>query len=256
MQQSMTGSDCVVTVRGAVAVLGERAVLHGVDLAVPAGQVVALLGPNGSGKSTLVRAAIGLIPLAAGEVRLFGTPLARFRDWGRVGYVPQRTTAASGVPATVREVVASGRLARRRPFWPATARDRAAVDEAIELVGLGDRAEESVANLSGGQQQRVLIARAAATEPDLLVLDEPNAGVDLPSQEAFARALRTFVASGRTVLVVLHDMGPLKQLIERAVVLEAGRVIHDGPLPVPVAVRDAGQYHVHGQPEREGWLFG
>jgi zinc transport system ATP-binding protein len=252
----MNAGDGVLAVRGAVVTLGDRPVLHGVDLTVPAGEVVALLGPNGSGKSTLVRAAIGLLPLTAGEVRLFGTPLSRFREWFRVGYVPQRPTAAGGVPATVREVVTSGQLARRRPFLPATKRNREAVERAIELVGLADHADESVATLSGGQQQRTLIARAAASDPDLLVLDEPNAGVDLPSQEAFARALRTFVASGRTVLVVLHDMGPLKQLIEHAVVLEAGRVIHDGPLPVPVAVRDAGQYHVHGQPEREGWLFG
>jgi zinc transport system ATP-binding protein len=252
----MNAGDGVLAVRGAVVTLGDRPVLHGVDLTVPAGEVVALLGPNGSGKSTLVRAAIGLLPLTAGEVRLFGTPLSRFREWFRGGYVPQRPTAAGGVPATVREVVTSGQLARRRPFLPATKRNREAVERAIELVGLADHADESVATLSGGQQQRTLIARAAASDPDLLVLDEPNAGVDLPSQEAFARALRTFVASGRTVLVVLHDMGPLKQLIEHAVVLEAGRVIHDGPLPVPVAVRDAGQYHVHGQPEREGWLFG
>ena len=253
----MNGGDAVVAVRGAVAVLGERAVLHGVDLTVPAGQVVALLGPNGSGKSTLVCAAIGLLPLAAGEVRLFGIPLGRFRDWGRVGYVPQRTTAASGVPATVREIVASGRLARRRPFWPATARDRAAVDDAIELVGLSDRADESVASLSGGQQQRVLIARAAATDPDLLVLDEPNAGVDVPSQEAFARALRTFVASGRSVLVVLHELGPLEQLIDRAVVLSNGQVVHDGPLPVPVGVAGDWQHHHPDRPQAaEEGLFG
>jgi zinc transport system ATP-binding protein len=253
----MNGGDGVVAVRGAVAVLGERAVLHGVDLTVPAGQVVALLGPNGSGKSTLVRTAIGLLPLASGEVRLFGTPLGRFRDWGRVGYVPQRTTAASGVPATVREVVASGRLARRRPFLPATASDREAVDNAIELVGLNDRADESVASLSGGQQQRVLIARAAATDPDLLVLDEPNAGVDLPSQEAFARALRTFVASGRSVLVVLHELGPLERLIDRAVVLSNGRVVHDGPLPVPAGVAGDWQHHHPDRPQAaEEGLFG
>jgi zinc transport system ATP-binding protein len=253
----MNGAGGVVGVRGAVAVLGERPVLHRVDLHVGAGQAVALLGPNGSGKSTLVRTAIGLLPLAAGEVRLFGTPLAQFRDWGRVGYVPQRTTAAAGVPATVREVVASGRLARRRPFWPATARDREAVDRAIELVGLADRADESVATLSGGQQQRVLIARAAATDPDLLVLDEPNAGVDLASQEAFARALRTFVASGRSVLVVLHEMGPLEQLIDRAVVLRDGHVVHDGPLPVPTEVGGDGQHH-HAEPRPavEKGLFG
>jgi zinc transport system ATP-binding protein len=248
--------DSIMAVRGAVVTLGERPVLHGVDLDVCRGEVVALLGENGSGKSTLVRAAIGLLPLTAGEVRLFGIPLAQFGDWFRIGYVPQRPTAASGVPATVREVVASGQLARRRPFLPSTRQHREAVERAIELVGLADRADESVSTLSGGQQQRALIARAAASDPDLLVLDEPNAGVDLPSQEAFARALRTFVASGRTVLVVLHDLGPLDQLIDRAVVLSAGHVVHDGPLPTPRVAEDASQHHVHGEPEREGWLLG
>ncbi|HEX2363316.1 MAG TPA: ATP-binding cassette domain-containing protein, partial [Jiangellaceae bacterium] len=173
--------------------LGERPVLHGVDLLVRAGEVVTLLGPNGSGKSTLVRAAIGLVPVQAGTVRLFDTPVDGFRDWHRVGYVPQRTTASSGVPATVREVVAAGRLAQRRPFRPASAEDRAAVDRALNLVGLTDRSDDSVVELSGGQQQRVLIARAAAADPDLLVLDEPNAGIDRRSQEAFAHALRLFV---------------------------------------------------------------
>jgi zinc transport system ATP-binding protein len=251
----MTSHDGVVDVRGAVVKLGDRAVLHEVDLTVPSGEVVTLLGANGSGKSTLVRAAIGLVPLVAGDVRLFGTPLAAFHDWSRIGYVPQRTTAAGGVPATVREVVASGRLARRNPFRSATRRDREAVEEAIELVGLSDRSGESVSALSGGQQQRVLIARAAAGQPDLLVLDEPNAGVDRRSQEAFARALRTFVASGRTVLLVLHDMGFLAPLVDRGVVLEAGRVIHDGPMPVPPAYAGAPHDHVHGDESRPG-LFG
>lgn len=247
----MTGPDSVVEIEHARVVLGERPVLHGVDLEVRSGEVVTLLGPNGSGKSTLVRAAVGLVPLTAGEIRLFGTPLQRFRDWSRIGYVPQRSSAAGGVPSTVREVVTSGRLARRRPFQPLRARDREAVERAIELVGLADRADAGVATLSGGQQQRVLIARAAATEPDLLVLDEPNAGVDRRSQEAFARALRTFVASGRTVLLVLHDMGPLEPLVDRAVVLDTGLVVYDGALPVPAHL--AGTPHDHGrlsQPER------
>lgn len=94
----------VVSLRGARASLGGRAVLGGVDLAVGRGEVVALLGANGSGKSTTVRAVVGRVPLASGELELFGTPLGRFRQWRRIGYVPQRSTAASGVPASVREV--------------------------------------------------------------------------------------------------------------------------------------------------------
>lgn len=102
----------VVSLRGATARLGARTVLRGIDLTVGRGEVVALLGANGSGKSTAVRAVVGQVELEEGSLELFGTPLRRFRDWARIGYVPQRTTAASGVPATVREVVASGRLAR------------------------------------------------------------------------------------------------------------------------------------------------
>ena len=245
----------VVDVRGVTVALGDRPVLHRVDLHVKPGEVVALLGANGSGKSTLVRAAVGLVPVTSGQVRLFDTPVDSFRDWHRIGYVPQRTTAAGGVPATVREIVASGRLAHRRPFHRSTRADREAVEDAIDLVGLADRADESVAALSGGQQQRVLIARAAAGRPDLLVLDEPNAGVDRVSQEAFARALRTFVASGRTLLLVLHDMGPLAPLVDRCVVLDAGFVTHDGPLPLPSGVAGMPHGHIHAADPGQG-MFG
>lgn len=164
----------VISMRGATATLGARPVLRGVDLTVHRGEVVALLGANGSGKSTAVRSVIGQVPLTGGTVELFGTPLRRFRHWARVGYVPQRTTAAGGVPATIREVVASGRLSRTKLRLPGRA-DRAAVDRAIELVGLSDRAKDSVNALSGGQHQRVLIARALAAEPEVLIMDEPMA---------------------------------------------------------------------------------
>ncbi len=188
-----------------------------------------LLGGNGSGKSTLVRALLGLAPHQRGLVRLFGTELGRFSAWKRVGYVPQRSTAALS-NALVREVVAAGRLAHRRPFVPPRRADRAAVVEALTTVGMADRAGDEVRRLSGGQQQRVLIARALAGAPDLLVLDEPNAGVDLEHQQILAQVLTTLIARGVAVLVVLHEVGPLAGLIDRAVVLREGRVVHDGPL--------------------------
>nr|WP_278260245.1 ATP-binding cassette domain-containing protein [Nocardioides convexus] len=124
------------------------------------------MGANGSGKSTLVRALVGLRPLVAGEVRLFGTPLGEYDEWFRVGFVPQRATAAAGVPASVWEVVAAGRLTRRRLLRPLSRADRAAIEDALEVVGLADRRRDAVTNLSGGQQQRVLIARALAGEPE------------------------------------------------------------------------------------------
>ncbi|MFB9390919.1 metal ABC transporter ATP-binding protein [Streptomyces coeruleoprunus] len=251
-------SEPVISVRAAAAALGSRPVLRGIDLTVHPGEVVALLGANGSGKSTAVRSLIGQVPLTGGSISLFGTELRRFRDWARVGYVPQRTTAASGVPATVREVVSAGRLSRTKLKWPSKG-DRAAVQRAIELVGLADRAGDSVSALSGGQHQRVLIARALASEPELLIMDEPMAGVDLASQEVLAATLREQVAGGATVLLVLHELGPLEPLIDRAVVLRDGCVVHDGPPPQAVGQHALpGHDHVHphaaDEPLRTGLL--
>ncbi|GAA0740030.1 metal ABC transporter ATP-binding protein [Dactylosporangium roseum] len=221
----------VLEVEQAVVAYDGRPVLGGVSLKVAPSEVVAILGANGSGKSTLVKAALGLAPLVGGEVRLFGTPLRRFREWHRLGYVPQRIGAGSGVPATVREVVAEGRLARRGFLRLPKPADRRAVGEALAAVGLADRAREPVSVLSGGQQQRVLIARALAGDPELLVLDEPTAGVDAASQEAFAACLHRFVGQGGTVVFVAHELGPLRPLITRAAVVHHGEIVHDGAPP-------------------------
>ncbi|BCL13338.1 MULTISPECIES: metal ABC transporter ATP-binding protein [Micromonospora] len=248
-------SEPVVNVEHGVVGYDGRPVLRDVSLAVSAGEVVAVLGANGSGKSTLIRAVLGLVPLSAGQVTLFGTPLRRFRQWHRIGYVPQRLGAGSGVPATVAEVVASGRLARRGVLRPAGRADRAAVAEALRAVGLADRAGDPVATLSGGQQQRTLIARALAGAPELLVLDEPTAGVDAVSQEAFAEALRGFVDGGGTVVLVAHELGPLRPLISRAVVVHQGGIAHDGAVPEPAghhADPDHDHVHPHGPEEPAG----
>jgi zinc transport system ATP-binding protein len=234
----------VIGLRDGSVVLGGRPVLRGVDVAVGSGEVVAVLGANGSGKSTLVRAVLGLVPLARGEVQLFGTPLAQFRDWHRLGYVPQRADADSGVPASVREVVSTGRLAHRRPWQRMSRADRESVRQAIVDVGLGDRAGDAVATLSGGQQQRALIARALAGAPEVLLLDEPMAGVDVVSQEILGRLLATLRASGTSILLVAHELGPLEPLIERTVVMRDGRVAYDGaPLPSFQQVPD--HHHTH-----------
>ncbi|EMF56012.1 MULTISPECIES: metal ABC transporter ATP-binding protein [Streptomyces] len=238
-------TEPVISLRGVRAELGSRTVLRGIDLTVHRGEVVALLGANGSGKSTAVRTVIGQVPVSDGEIELFGTPRRRFRDWRRVGYVPQRTTAAGGVPATVTEIVASGRLSRTRLGILRRA-DREAIGRALELVGMADRAKDSVNALSGGQHQRVLIARALACEPELLIMDEPMAGVDLASQEVLAATLREQVTKGTTVLLVLHELGPLEPLIDRAVVLRDGCVTHDGPPPEALGQHALpGHDHVH-----------
>jgi zinc transport system ATP-binding protein len=248
----------VIDVRGGFVTLGGRPVLRGVDLSVGRGQVVAVVGSNGSGKSTLVRAMVGLVPLHQGEVRLFGEPLAGFRDWSRIGYVPQRATAGAGVPATVGEVVASGRLGHRRLLRPMRRADRAAVRRAIDAVELADRRGDAVGQLSGGQQQRVLIARALAVEPDLFLLDEPNAGVDRHSQARLAQTLGSVVSEGATALLVLHELGPLAHLIDRVVVMVDGRITYDGSPQGAVSAGHVDDHHPPAVPDdnvplRGGW---
>ena len=203
-------------------------ILTGVSFEVRAGETVTVMGGNGSGKTTLVRAIIGALPLTSGRIEIDGratSPAAR----EHLGYVPQRVTATSGVSATASEIVTAGLLHGRRLAPPIRARSRAL--EALEAVGLADLANRDVGRMSGGQQQRVLIARAMVRRPTVLILDEPVAGVDRPSQEVFADALALLKKGGATIVVILHEVGMLKDMIDRAVVLERGRVIHVGAPP-------------------------
>lgn len=251
MSEDSTGSSAVLAVADLSVNLGGLPVLRGIELTVAPGETVALLGGNGSGKTTLIRSALGLVPHQRGSIDLFGVPQRRFRSWWRVGYVPQR--ASIGLQsATVREVVASGRLAHRRPFLPARRSDREAARSALETVDLSGRTHSRMAHLSGGQQQRVLIARALASQPHLLVLDEPLAGVDSESQHHLAEVVTSLVNGGMSVLVVLHEVGPFAPLIDRAVVLRQGRVVHDGSL---VTVNGNGHHHDESDDEA-GWLQG
>jgi zinc transport system ATP-binding protein len=228
-------------------VLGGRRILEDVSFTVDQGEFVAVLGANGSGKTTLVRTLVGLNPLAAGSLTVFGTPLNRFREWPRLGYVPQRLAVGGGVPATVGEVVASGRTGRTSRFRRFSRDDRAAIAHALEDVGLTDRVGDPVATLSGGQQQRVLIARALAGEPEVLVLDEPTAGVDADSQDTLAGALGHLSNNGGSVVLVAHELGPLAGLIRRAVVMAHGKVASDGPPPEPEGHHALAE-HVHLHP--------
>jgi len=222
---------------------GSTVALDGVHFHLDPGEFVVLLGANASGKTTLVKTLLGLIPLSKGRLELFGTPSNRFRDWGRVGYVPQRATAASGVPASVLEVVLSGRLARSRKWGPHSKADAQAALTALDQVDMSDHHKKPVETLSGGQQQRVLIARALAGEPDVLVLDEPVSGVDLEHQESFAATLRDLNSHGRSVLLVEHALGVIEPLVGRAVVLTAGKITYDGK-----PLRDLHDSHVHHHP--------
>lgn len=230
--------------------LGGLPILREISIDVSRGELTALMGGNGSGKTTLVRALLGLTPHQAGQVELFGVPSEHFTQWGRIGYVPQRGSV-SIKQATVKEVVSTGRLSSRKPFVPARARDRARVDEALEQVGLANYRNRPFTQLSGGQQQRVLIARALAHSADLLILDEPFAGVDLSVQANLAELLGELNAQGTTVLVILHETGALEPLLTNCIVLREGRVIHTGPAP-----ETTDHYHERPEPPEQPLLTG
>lgn len=208
--------------------LGGMPIVRHVSADIAPGEFVALLGANGSGKTTLLRAVLGLVPHQQGSIELFGEQLTGFRSWHRLGYVPQHIDPAM-LNSTVREVVATGRLPLRRPFLPPSRRDREAVACAIDAVGLGGKARIQIAHLSGGQRRRALIARALATDPELLVMDEPLAGVDLETQESLAALMHELTATRRlTTVVVLHEPGPFADIVRRTLLLQDGLLTYDG----------------------------
>ena len=208
---------------------GQDVVLDGVDLAVAPGEFVALVGPNGSGKSTLLRLLLGLTEPADGRVELFGGPPTAIDDRWRLGYVPQRAVIAEDLPATVEEVVAAGCLARLGWRRSLRAGDWDDVAHALESVALVERRTHPVRLLSGGQQQRVLIAKALVSRPELLVLDEPVAGVDAESQRRFRDALVHLVDEhAAAVLLVSHELGAVADDLDRVLLLQRGRISFDG----------------------------
>lgn len=243
MSSTTAPAPRLLEARGLRVSLDGTEILHGVDLDVAPGEVVALMGGNGSGKSTCVRAVVGVLPLDSGSLSLWsGTADARARR--HLGYVPQRLTASGGVAATVAEVVSAGLLGAGALRPPRDARAR--VLAALEDMGVANLVDRHVGHLSGGQQQRVLIARALVRQPRLLVMDEPMAGMDLQSQIAFAHALGHLKERGVGVLIVLHELGPLARHIDRAVVLDAGCVAHVGPPPHDLGVHALpGHDHEH-----------
>ncbi|MFE6487157.1 anchored repeat-type ABC transporter ATP-binding subunit [Streptomyces sp. NPDC057757] len=221
------GTDPLLRVVGATVSLGGRTVLERADLSVGAGELVGLIGPNGAGKTTLLRAALGLVPLAAGEVTVEGR--TGRRSGQGVGYVPQRHEFAWDFPIDIAGAVLAGRTRRigwlRRPG----AADRAAVDQALELTGLTDLRRRPVGELSGGQRQRVLVARALAAGPSVLLLDEPFTGVDVPTRELLSELLARLAAEGKGLLMTTHDLAAAARTCGRVVLLHRTVVAEGGP---------------------------
>lgn len=202
-------------------------VVEEVSLRIDPGEYVAVVGPNGSGKSTLMKVMVGLLRPDDGAAKLFGEPAHRFDDGSRLGYVAQHASASKEMPITVREVVKMGRFPHVG-FGRLSSEDWDIVDGALDTVGLSAFANRRVTRLSGGQRQRAFIARALASEADLLVLDEPTVGVDMESVGAFYGLLDSLNRDGITVLLIEHDLSAVTEHAERVICLNQ-QIYFDGP---------------------------
>ena len=198
-----------------------------VTLDIPSGQLVGVIGPNGSGKSTLLKAILGFVTPDFGNVKIFGEPAENAK--GRVAYVPQRGAVDWDFPITVREVALMGRYGRV-PWWrDLSAEDYQVADEALEMVRMEDFRDRQIGQLSGGQQQRVFMARAMAQGGEILLLDEPFAGVDAATEGAILDVLEETRTAGRTLVVVHHDLTTAAEYFDSLVLLKQRCYAHGPP---------------------------
>ena len=199
--------SAVIELRNVSFAYGESPAVENISLQVDSGDFLGLIGPNGSGKTTLLHLMLGLLTPDTGSVSLFGEPVGEFEAGERIGYVSQQATNRGGtMPITVRECVRMGRFAHVG-HGRITATDHEITEEALETVGITDLADRQLNALSGGQRQRAFIARALASEADLLALDEPTVGVDAESRDEFYRLLASLNDTGITIVLIEHDIG-------------------------------------------------
>ena len=209
---------------------GAKAVLVDISLDVPKGMVVGILGPNGAGKSTLIKAVMGFVPRDFGTVKLFGEQVAHAR--GRVAYVPQRGQIDWNFPVTVWDVVLMGRYGFAPWYRSLHRADHQIAEQSLADVRMLDYRNRQIGQLSGGQQQRVFMARALAQQSDILLLDEPFAGVDAATERAIAALLVTFKQQGKTVLVVHHDLETAAEFFDRVVIVNTRLYAYGEPRTV------------------------
>lgn len=212
----------IVTTEGLACCYREGRVLEDISIRVLRGDYVGIVGPNGSGKSTLVKALLGLVDISDGRAALFGAPQADFRDWQRVGYLPQSLHLVNPVfPATVHETVGLGLLSLKRFPKRLNRDDRSKIDQTLDELNISDLKQKLIGELSGGQLQRVLLARAIVNDPELLILDEPTAALDPETRGLFYSLIGEInLRRGVTVLLVTHDSGAIGQHASKMLYLD------------------------------------
>jgi manganese/zinc/iron transport system ATP- binding protein len=216
-----------LSVQGLSVAYGETLVVERADADFPLGTMTAIVGPNGAGKSSFLKATLGIVPRIAGETLFFGDTLDAVRD--RVAYVPQRAGVDWDFPARVFDVVAMGLYRDLGLFGRLTGAHRRRVMDCLDRVGLADLARRQIGALSGGQQQRVFLARALAQGAELILLDEPFAGVDAATEKTLVEVLRALRDEGRAIAAVHHDLSTVPDYFDRVLLMNR-RVIAEGPV--------------------------
>jgi len=204
----------------------KKPAIWNIDFTLPAGKIIGIMGPNGSGKSTLLKAIMDIVEPNMGYVKLMDKPLDEVRD--KVSYVPQRLSVDWDFPASVYDVVAMGRYAKRGMFNKLSSDDKKRIDESLEMVNMSAFQNRQISQLSGGQQQRVFLARALAQDADIYLMDEPFVGVDAATEQAIITLLKNMRDQGKTLLVVHHDLHTAQDYFEHMVLLNT-RLVAEGP---------------------------
>jgi len=211
-----------------------QSILSNISLEIFGAEYIAIIGPNGGGKTTLIRMLLGLEKPTSGEIRIFGKKISNFKKWNKIGYVPQRASHVdSSFPATVLDIVRMGRTSQRGFFSVFSELDKKLVYDAMLKMDILDLKEKMIGTLSGGQRQRVMIARALASKPEILILDEPNTGVDVSSQKSFYTLLRKLNREdGITIVFITHDIGVIADDIARLFTINQKATICNNPKQV------------------------
>lgn len=200
-------------------------ILDNISVSVEKGMLTGLIGPNGAGKSTLLKAMLGLIPVNQGTITFFGKPLNEIRK--EIAFVPQRQEIDWDFPATVEEIVLMGRFPFTGFFKRYSAEDKIEVEQALASAGITNLKNRQIGKLSGGQQQRVFIARALAQQANLIILDEPFAGIDAATEETIREVFIQLKNIGKTVLIVHHDLQTAAEYFDRLILLNV-KIIEEG----------------------------
>ena len=211
--------------------VGKQEIVSDINIKILEGDYTAIIGPNGGGKTTLIRLILGLNKKTSGEILLFGTVIKKFKRWHDVAFVPQNVSHVDqNFPASVKEIVRMGRSALKKGWSRFSAEDKRIIDESMVKLNVKHLEDKLIGELSGGQRQRVMIARALASSPKLLILDEPNTGVDMVSQKKFYELLKELNdKDGLTIIFITHDLGVIADDIKNVICINQTQLACSNP---------------------------